>query len=497
MRDSQRLIELRKKLGLSQRALAHEFGVTPGALAMWEKGTRPLPGIAVRLIEIYEEFLDEDVALEKHEAVIRKLSSGWAERLMLTFGSGARKDRRDEIRSGLENSLLRFFRSELSKNQGRRTLQVSLFNRVVEAASQTKGLPMKLVQMMTFLNPSMTPEARHALEQIHALQFPMAPTLVAKIIHEDFGQSPSKLFAEWSPRPFATASIGQVHLARLKTGEKVAVKVQYPDIEKSLKKDLSSIGFFVELAVLFNADVRDVIARIKEIVLAEADYYKEMEFLEVFGELFAGDEKIVIPRVHRRTSSSRVITMDYIEGLPLDRFKSAPEQERKAAAETLARFATATTFIGGSMNTDTHAGNFIFCGSGRVGFIDFGRAIKVETRGLDVLLKAVITRDAESARPVVHSMFQPKQGRVLNFEEIWAFFLDQQSHLHRGEFRFTRDHIQRTMEDGKKSTVKDDIQISQELVWSTATSMGLWNVLADLDVAIDYGRISLDLLNTL
>lgn len=490
---------LRKKLRLTQREMASELGVTKGALSMWESGSRAIPGTVLKLIEIYEESLDEELALRKHDETVRKLTVGWARQLMLSFARGSKKVTRKHIEAGLAKSLYTFFRYELNPNWVKRKLQISLFNRIVKVAAKSKGLPMKFVQAITFLNPTMHHEAREALERIHSLQYPMAPTAVAKIVAADLGSYPSTLFSEWSPKPFATASIGQVHLARLKTGEKVAVKIQYPDIQQSLHRDLALIGLSSELISTFVPEARTVIEKLQEALLNEVDYDRERELLEKFGRIFASSKNIIIPKVYGRYCSPRILTMEYIEGKTIAEFRKSPAKERKKAAETLAEFITATAFKAGIMNTDTHAGNFIFCPGGRVGFIDFGRTVQLEPKVYGELLKAVIRKDANTARNLLPVMF-PIKKKTANtpfpFDEVWSCFLAQQSHLHSGEFRFTREHIEKTVFETKRFLHQYQVELVIESVWSIATSMGLWSILADLDVPVNYGKISLEVLDS-
>lgn len=495
--NARRLLKLRNKIGLSQGEMASELGISRPALSCWQSGKNKIPPATLKLIALYEEYLDEDLALQRHEEVIRRLSIGWTKRLMSSFASGARKKRRLRIREGLERSLYRFGLHELSPFQVKRNLQVALINRMVDMAARSKGLPMKLVQALTLLNPSMEPEAREALDGILEFQAPMAPTLVAKILHNEFGASPSKLFAEWSPKPFATASIGQVHLARLKSGEKVAVKVQYPDIQKSIDKDFASLELFADLISVFQPDARMLVKNLHEAILLELDYFREQSFLQEFHQLFISSPNILVPKVYGNYCARHVLTMDYIEGRTLKEFKSAPFLERKAAAEAIADFMTITTFKKGLMNTDTHAGNFIFCPDGKVAFIDFGRATKVNIKNIDVLLKAVIEKNESAAHAILPALFPLKPGckdSEFPFEDLWPFFLRQQAHLHGGEFRFTRNHIARVMQEGKECPTKKKLQLSIESVWSMATAAGAWNVFAELDAPVDFGQRSLKVL---
>ncbi len=492
-----RLQRLRQLLGLSQRQMATELGVTPGALAMWERKTRPVPAPILKIIEIYEEALDEELARRKHQAMIRKLSTTWANRLLVMFGKGAYGVKRAEIKSRLQRALNVIFTHELSIDRIKRSIQLAIFNRIVNAASQTKGLPMKVVQILTYLNPGMSREAREAVEEIHCLQYPLAPTVVSRIITESLGASPNRIFAEWSPHPFAAASIGQVHLAKLKTGERVAVKVQYPDIQKSLSRDLKALQFVMDISRLFSTDVRGVIEDVKRTVLDETDYYKEMESLESFARLFKDDPQIITPKVYREYSHANIITMDFIDGKSIKEFKSADYEERRMAAETLARFTTLSSFKSGLVNTDAHAGNFIFCGGGKVGFIDFGRSAPGDLNGsyaFKELMKAVILKNPDLAKKVIDHFPFIRDPKTFPFEQFWEFFVRQQAHLNSGKFRFTHDYIARTFAEMKACPFRDELKVTIETVWSTAVMAGIWRILADLDVEVDYGRVSLEAL---
>lgn len=492
-----RLIDLRKKLNLSQREMASEFGVSAGAIAMWEKGQRPIPGLALKIIEIYEETLNEELALQRQNSFIRELSTSWSKRLLLTIGKGS-KGKKKELEGQIENSLETILKHELSNNQIKRNIQVSLIERLINAVSQTKGLPMKFVQMLTYLQPNIHPKARSAIDDIFNLQYPMAPTIAAKIVAESLGSSPHKLFSEWSSLPVATASIGQVHRARLKSGEEIAVKLQYPDIKTSIHKDLNTFSFIGELSSLLNAEVKQVLEGIKETVINETDYRKELAYLQEFQKIFKDDPHIIIPKVYPEYSSDNVITMEYIEGKALQEFKHSSVEARTIAAETIARFTSITTFKNGIMNTDAHAGNFLFCENGKVAFLDFGRCARTEDHGehFKKLLKAVILRDRDTAKRLIAHMRFIKKPETFDFDRFWNFFMTQQLHLHSGKFRFTHDYIKKTMEATKAFDGKDDLKLTLDFIWSSTISFGTWSIFADLDVEVDYGQISLEALST-
>ena len=118
----------------------------------------------------------------------------------------------------------------------------------------------------------------------------MSPAAVAQVFLEEFGEPPRKLFAEWSPTPFAAASIGQVHRARLASGEEVAVKVQYPEVVAAIDADLRSAAIFDRLSsLLFRGQERGAfMAELRERFTEECDYRIEAANQEEFRRRWAG-----------------------------------------------------------------------------------------------------------------------------------------------------------------------------------------------------------------
>src|SRR5215218_11283315 len=103
-----------------------------------------------------------------------------------------------------------------------------------------KGAIMKVGQMVSFIADGLPPEARAALESLQADVPPMAPSLAASVVRDDLGDDPERVFLDWDPVPVAAASIGQVHRAVLRDGRIVAVKVQYPGVDRAIRADLDN-----------------------------------------------------------------------------------------------------------------------------------------------------------------------------------------------------------------------------------------------------------------
>ncbi|HEU5084477.1 MAG TPA: AarF/UbiB family protein, partial [Acidimicrobiales bacterium] len=168
--------------------------------------------------------------------------------------------------------------------------------RYAELLSQSKGMLMKVGQIVSFVDTSAALDSeygdvyRNALSALQAGAEPMEPVLVSAVIESELGRPPEALFAEFSPVPLAAASIGQVHAARLHDGTEVAVKVQYPGVAEAIAADLANTELmftFVKFAKGFvpqlrNADVSAIAEEVSERIGEELDYGIELANQERF-----------------------------------------------------------------------------------------------------------------------------------------------------------------------------------------------------------------------
>lgn len=229
-------------------------------------------------------------------------------------------------------------------------------------------------------------------EVLNALHFnapPMHYALLQDVFLDEFGQSPQQMFAYFETQAFAAASLGQVHRARLHSGEEVAVKIQYPNIASTIKNDLASLKFYLQalrLPTKFSsqansernkkqwADLKIKLADLQHMLLEETDYQKEAQWYQRARKLFPRDSNIIVPKVYQEYSSKRVLTLDYLKGSHLNEFlQQSPSQElRNHYCTLIARATIRLYYQEHSFFTDAHPGNFIFMKGGQLGFIDFG-----------------------------------------------------------------------------------------------------------------------------
>jgi predicted unusual protein kinase regulating ubiquinone biosynthesis (AarF/ABC1/UbiB family)/DNA-binding XRE family transcriptional regulator len=273
-----RLTALRKMLGLSQRQMATEFNVTPGAIANWESGTRQVPGAVVRLIEIYEENLG---MTNRPQDVLNKINADWASRTLRSGVTSAKLITR-LASSGLKQIV--------AGNERASQIKVAtdhlLAQEVVSSLGELKGLMMKLGQMMVYMNFALPKNVRVLLETLQDNTTPMSKDAVERVFITSFGKRPVQMFREWEPYPFAAASIGQVHRAVLEDGTKVAVKVQYPEITKALKSDLKNAAVIEKMSsVMFRYQKKGAfVAELRDRILEECDYRLEADKHGAFSQ---------------------------------------------------------------------------------------------------------------------------------------------------------------------------------------------------------------------
>jgi predicted unusual protein kinase regulating ubiquinone biosynthesis (AarF/ABC1/UbiB family) len=190
------------------------------------------------------------------------------------------------------------------------------------------------------------------------------------------------LFASFEKRAFAAASLGQVHRAQLRSGESVAVKIQYPGIARTVTEDFQNLFLFLQAGRLDKdwSHVKNQMEDLRQRLEAEVDYVKEAEILTRARSLFREEDGILVPRVFPQLSTARVLTMEHLEGVHLDEFlRASPSQEqRNEAARKILRAWYRLFAAGRLFYADFHPGNFLFMPDGRLGLIDFGFVLPLD-----------------------------------------------------------------------------------------------------------------------
>src|SRR4029078_214901 len=211
---------------------------------------------------------------------------------------------------------------------------------------------------------------------------PMHWSLLKEMVFNELNDEPENLFATFDKRAFAAASLGQVHAARLKTGEEVAVKIQYPGIARTIREDIRNLLLCMLPGRLSREweSTKEQLADARVRLERETDYEQEAASLERARALLHEDDGIVVPRVYRQYSTARVLTMERLPGVHLDEFlPTTPSTDlRTEFARKITRFLYRMLFAGRSLYIDLHPGNFLVMEDGRLGVIEFGFVLEVD-----------------------------------------------------------------------------------------------------------------------
>jgi predicted unusual protein kinase regulating ubiquinone biosynthesis (AarF/ABC1/UbiB family) len=263
-----------------------------------------------------------------------------------------------------------------------------------------KGLALKVGQMLSYMDGALPAEAEPIYRRVLSKLQCEAPSLpweaVQAVLEEALGD-PAAHFAEIEPEPFAAASIGQVHRARLHDGTAVAVKVQYPGVEDAILADLKNIEGLKSMArpVLAalgagsNVELAgNVLEEIRARLLEELDYEHEARMQTRFREMFAENDDIIVPRVIPEASARRVLTTCFEAGASLDEVaERADDALRQRWALALTRAVTDQLYVHHLFNADPHPGNVLFRADGKVVLLDFG-CVKVITPEMAANMRA-------------------------------------------------------------------------------------------------------------
>jgi predicted unusual protein kinase regulating ubiquinone biosynthesis (AarF/ABC1/UbiB family) len=254
--------------------------------------------------------------------------------------------------------------------------------RLLDSMGYLRGAVMKVGQTLAHFPHVVPSEFTEALDSLHFQAPPMHWALLREMVLNELGDDPENLFDTFDKQAFAAASLGQVHRARLGSGQDVAVKVQYPGIARTVGQDFGNLSVFL-LPGRLGRDWENTKEQFEDLhrrLEQETDYRQEAASLAKARSLFREADGIVIPWVYPELSTGRILTMDRLEGLHLDPFlRTNPTQEqRNEAGRKLVRAWYRLLYAGRVLYADPHPGNFLFMADGRLGMIDFGLMVSFD-----------------------------------------------------------------------------------------------------------------------
>lgn len=365
--------------------------------------------------------------------------------------------------------------------------------RILDALGQLRGAFLKVGQLLSQQSHSLPEAYVRRLSELQRSAPPMHGTLIRMQLKNELGRPPEEVFAELEREPFAAASLGQVHRALLATGEAVAVKIQYPGIERSLESD------FRLLRGMLSASRLELGASVDEVerhVLDEVDYVREADALEELRGLLADDRRFVLPRVLRELSSRRVLTMELLAGQHLSDLlrEDPPQEERDRLATTLLGLFFRQTLELGLLHADPNPGNFLFLPDGRIGLLDFG-CVKRFTPEFLAAHRRLLLTPVEDEAALVDSyleigLLDPAAENAADQRSLLLTMqrLDATKYHREGLFDFRDPEFLRFLASLLREQLAAGLS-HPEFVLYMRTKLGLYNLFHQLGARVDCRRI--------
>ncbi len=297
-----------------------------------------------------------------------------------------------------------------------------------------QGLFIKVGQLISIMTNFLPEEFRRELEGLQDSVPPHPFEDIRARLCDELGKTPEEMFEYFERRPIASASIGQVHLARLPDGTKVAVKVQYPDIEDIVRRDLNTLRRIFKIISWFipYQGLEDLYREIRTIVLAELDYREEAENGQRIAANFDGRTDVCFPKVVAELSTQRVLVTHFEVGCKItDRAGAkAFNLDRSELARLVVESYCQQIFTDGLYHADPHPGNLLVrpddAGKAQLVFLDFGAVAELGPKirsGLVELVHGALMRDTRRIVTALKQMgFVARGADSQKFEQVIEYF---------------------------------------------------------------------------
>ena len=303
-------------------------------------------------------------------------------------------------------------------------------NQLREALGSLKGPLMKVAQILSTIPDALPKEYAEELAALQADAPSMGWLFVKRRMRSELGDGWEDKFESFDKKACSAASLGQVHQARY-NNEKVAVKLQYPDMDSAINADLNQLKLVFSLYERIDSAIstKDIHSELSDRLKEELDYHREALNMQLYRLMLAGENEVVLPEPIKELSTSRILTMRWVEGQKLMKYLEAePSQEdRNKVAVNMFRTWYVPFYYYGVIHGDPHLGNYSIGENLKINLMDFGsiRVFRPEfVGGVIDLYRALRDGDNELA---VHAYsqwgFDGLDKEAIEILNIWAGFI--------------------------------------------------------------------------
>ncbi|MDP4021282.1 AarF/ABC1/UbiB kinase family protein [Methylobacterium sp. NEAU 140] len=375
---------------------------------------------------------------------------------------------------------------------------------LAQALGGLKGPIMKVAQLLATVPDLLPPEYAAELQKLQADAPPMGAAFVKRRMQSELGPDWQSCFGSFDLKPAAAASLGQVHRATTKGGERLACKLQYPDMQSAVEADLKQLEVAFALHRRMNTwlDTREIAKEIGARVREELDYAREARHANLYGSVLKDIDAVRVPRVHPDLSTRRLLTLGWLDGDRILGFTEGPVEVRNRIAGAMFKawwhpFSRAAVIHG-----DPHLGNYtVFSQGGEaagINLLDYGCVRIFHPRfvgGVVDLYRGLLEND--TAR-VVHAYeswgFKDLDKEKVEILNIWARFI--YGPLLEDRVRTVADGV-KPGEYGRRQAFqvhqalkeRGPVTVPQEFVFMDRAAVGLGAVFLHLRSELNYHRL--------
>jgi predicted unusual protein kinase regulating ubiquinone biosynthesis (AarF/ABC1/UbiB family) len=375
---------------------------------------------------------------------------------------------------------------------------------LAQALGGLKGPIMKVAQLLATIPDLIPPEYAAELQKLQSEAPPMGAAFVKRRMQAELGPQWQGRFGSFDLNPAAAASLGQVHRAITKDGERIACKLQYPDMQSAVEADLSQLELVFALHRRMDPaiDTREIAKEIGERVREELDYEREAKHAALYARTLADVEEVRVPRVHPELSTRRLLSLEWLEGEKILQFTEAPVEIRNRLAIAMFKawwhpFSHAAVIHG-----DPHLGNYtVFSEGGEargINLLDYGCIRIFHPRFVGGVVDLYRGLQTDDRARVVHAYetwgFKSLSNELIDILNIWARFI--YAPLLDDRVRTVADGVKpgeygrrQAFEVHKALKEKGPVTVPREFVFMDRAAVGLGAVFLHLKAELNYHRL--------
>ncbi len=374
--------------------------------------------------------------------------------------------------------------------------------------TKLRGTALKIAQTLSIDHGYLPEEFAEVMTQAQYKAPPINRSLVRSIIKQELGAYPEMLFASFNNEAIAAASIGQVHRATLKTGQEVAVKIQYPGVRDTISSDLSLAKSLFKRIIGRNNELDEYFNEIESTLRLETDYIHEGQAIRRFHSRFSEDG-IKIPDWIEDYSTDRILTMSWLEGEHLNEFlaRSPSQDEINNYGQLLWDFFHLQIEQIDEIHADTHPGNFLLTPDNKLGVVDFGCVKRFPAdffKNYMLLLPSHLNKDIDKIISLYKKLnvlkddpFQdPEEKKYFEFCLNYGYTFAMPYAADQFDFG-DPDYKDLIRGYTRNAPVGTELRGNKHFIYSTRVHLGLYHFLMKLGAVIDTTRSQKIVKNTI